>query len=89
MSNETISGVTIDRSVLMSLNELARCCSVPIDYIQELVDEGILEPVEINAEHWSFRGNCLQRVQVSVRLQQDLEVNLPGIAVILDLLDER
>lgn len=84
-----ISTVVIDHNTVLSLDELAQTCEVTTGYIQQLVQEGILEPVELNAEHWAFYGQCLQRVRVSLRLQQDLDVNLPGVAIILDLLDQR
>jgi chaperone modulatory protein CbpM len=37
---------------------------------------------------WRFDGIAVVRVQRAVRLQQDLGVNLPGIALALELLDE-
>jgi chaperone modulatory protein CbpM len=30
----------------------------------------------------------LKRLQIALRLQQDLDINLPGSALILDLLEE-
>ncbi|NND00541.1 MAG: MerR family transcriptional regulator [Gammaproteobacteria bacterium] len=87
MKSKIISGVVIEQEVTLSPEELAQACSVPDVYISQLVDAGILEPAESASNHWRFQGNCLSRVQISIRLQRDLEINLPGIAVILDLLE--
>lgn len=89
MQQNFISGVVVEQERDLSLNELSQVCSVSREYILELVDAGILEPLEFDSENWSFDGISLRRVKVSLRLQRDLEVNLPGIAVILDLLESR
>ncbi|MFM0472046.1 chaperone modulator CbpM [Paraburkholderia strydomiana] len=39
-------------------------------------------------DHVSFSGAALRRVRTARRLAQDLEINAPGIALALDLLDE-
>jgi chaperone modulatory protein CbpM len=54
----------------------------------ELVDEGILQPAGRNPEQWRFPGTSLQRARTAMRLQQDLKINLAGVALALDLLDE-
>ena len=89
MNQTIISGVVIGQDATLSLQELAHVCSVPGEYIGQLVEAGILEPIKPDARQLCFSGNCLHRVQVSIRLQRDLEINLPGIAVILNLLELR
>lgn len=89
MNDEIISGTIIEQEVTLSVRELAQACAVPQDFVIRLVDADILEPIELETEQWSFSGNCLTRVRISYRLQRDLEVNLPGIAIILDLLESR
>jgi chaperone modulatory protein CbpM len=37
---------------------------------------------------WHFSGAALRRARVAVRLERDLELNLAGVALALDLLDE-
>ena len=86
MSKNTMIVVTevlIDEQPKLNLDELCAACQVTPEFIDDLIDYGILEleSTEFNAEH-------LRRVRTVVRLQHDLEVNLPGAAVILDLMDE-
>ena len=67
--------------------ELARACQVAPEFILDLVDEGLLEPVLAEPE-WLFGSTELARVQRIRRLQRDFEASLPSIALMLDLLDE-
>jgi chaperone modulatory protein CbpM len=39
-------------------------------------------------QDWRFRGECLRRARLAWRLSHDLEINPPGVALALDLLDE-
>ncbi len=38
--------------------------------------------------HWRFGGASLHRAHAALRLQRDLEINLAGVALALELLDE-
>ena len=88
MNNKTLSGDLLDELTELSLGELCRACSSHAEWILELVDEGILEPVGRAPHQWKFSVICLQRARTATRLQQDLNVNLAGVALALDLLDE-
>ena len=72
----------------LTLNELCRACAVPVQQIVELVDFGVLEPQGGEPVHWVFIGTSLHRAQVALRLQRDLEIDLAGVALALELLDE-
>ena len=82
------NGVLLEEEVVFTLDDLSRACSVETETITLLVEEGIIEPVADDADHWHFSGMSLQRVRTAIRLQNDLGVNLPGAALALDLLDE-
>jgi chaperone modulatory protein CbpM len=53
-----------------------------------MIEFGIIEPRGESAAKWQFSGGCLWRVTTVVRLQRDLEVNLAGAALALDLIEE-
>ncbi len=78
----------IDESSEYSLRELCNVCKVHAQFIQDLIDEGILSPQGQSPQEWRFAAIEIKRIQVSIRLQQDLRINLPGTALALDLLDE-
>ncbi|MCW8825472.1 MAG: chaperone modulator CbpM [Gammaproteobacteria bacterium] len=70
------------------MGELSRACGKPAEWILSLVEEGIIEPVGTDQAQWQFRGNCLRRVWIVQRLQSDLDLNLSGAALALELLEE-
>lgn len=78
----------LDEQRQLSLEELSRVCDIRSTLITELVEEGILEPIEIHTSQWVFSGACIRRVRMAARLQRDLHVNTPGIALALDLMEE-
>jgi len=52
------------------------------------VSEGVLSPAGASPEDWRFSGDSLKRAKTAARLMDDLELNLPGVALALHLLDE-
>jgi chaperone modulatory protein CbpM len=53
-----------------------------------LVEEGIIEPDGKELHLWRFSGVSLVRARSALRLQRDLGVNLAGIALALNLMEE-
>lgn len=74
--------------VSFTFTELCRRYQVGDDFVVELISYGVLEPTGAVQEEWRFSIEQARRVQVARRLQRDLGVNLPGIALALDLLEE-
>jgi chaperone modulatory protein CbpM len=72
----------------LTLRELCEACAVNAEYIAELIDEGVLEPAGTEKSHWCFTGFSLHRVRTAKRLQRDLGINMAGVALALELLDE-
>lgn len=73
----------------LTLVEISRTCAVTTGFVIELVEEGVISPLEGRApEGWRFADTQLRQVSVTARLQRDLGVNLAGAALVLQLLDE-
>jgi chaperone modulatory protein CbpM len=83
-----LTGILIEETTEFTLGELSRTCGVPAEWILALVEEGVIEPVGADQNHWHFRGHCLRRVRIVQRLQSDLGINLAGAALALELLEE-
>ena len=91
-------GMLLDEQAELTLNDLCCACSSSAEWIIELVEEGALEPVILKTDtnkpydeqqnQWRFTGYSLQRAQTAMRLQRDLNINLAGIALALELLEE-
>ena len=85
---DILTGIIIEEQSRLSLRELCDACAVHVEFIFELVDEGVIEPSGIDRSHWYFSGISLQRIRTAKHLQRDLGLNLAGVALALDLIDE-
>lgn len=88
MTQKTLTGVLLDERTELSLTELSRACSTSTEWVIELVHEGVLEPVGRQPQQWRFSGTSLKRAHTAMRLQADLKINLAGVALALDLMEE-
>jgi chaperone modulatory protein CbpM len=86
-SRSSLRGIVLDEQVSFTLRELSHACGIQTEVVIEMVDEGVIEPEEAGTE-WQFHGDSLVRAQRALRLVRDLDLNWPGAALALDLLDE-
>jgi chaperone modulatory protein CbpM len=85
---DSVHGIVLDEQVTFTLHELSHACGVRTELIIEMVDEGVIEPAGLPEPEWRFHGHSLVRAQRALRLVRDLDINWPGAALALDLLDE-
>ncbi len=78
----------VDEQIEFSLSDLCLACDREDSWIIKLVDEGMLDPKGKNQQDWRFSGASLRRVYSAMRLERDLGVNIAGLALALDLMDE-
>jgi len=72
----------------LTLIDLCRISGTTRDWVVELVDEGILDPVGGGQTAWRFESSSITVIARVRRLQSDLRVNIPGAALVLSLADE-
>jgi chaperone modulatory protein CbpM len=85
--DQALTGTIFDQSAILTIKDLSRMCNVEERHIVEFVEEGVLNVVEVRSE-WHFTGDALRRARLAVRLERDLELNLAGVALALDLIEE-
>ncbi len=78
----------LEEQTELTLADLCRACDVHTERIIELVDVGVLEPQGREPARWRFGGASLHRARIVLRLQRDLDIDLAGAALALQLLDE-
>lgn len=88
MTRDIISGHLLDESFEVSLGELCNACARDTVWVSALVAEGVLEPIDVSEAQWRFPAVSLQRAYRAMRLERDLGVNLAGIALAIELLEE-
>jgi chaperone modulatory protein CbpM len=91
MAKKPLPGIAaeiVTSDTACTLAELCLCCNVEAEWIAALVEHGAIEPVGKQGTEWMFAGLAIIRVAKAKRLERDLGLNPPGVALALDLLDE-
>ncbi len=83
-----IEGEVVENEVHMTIVELSHASRTPEDLIMTWVSGGGLRAGGSSPEDWGLSGDSLRRAKTAAHLTHDLELNVPGVALALDLLDE-
>ena len=83
-----IEGSVVENEVHMTIVELSHASRTPEEMIMSWVSEGVLSPSGSTPQDWRFSGDSLRRAKTAAHLTHDLELNVPGVALALELLDE-
>jgi chaperone modulatory protein CbpM len=71
-----------------TLLQMSHICQTDSGQLVALVEEGVLTPSGDEPLNWLFAGSELRRARTALRLTRDLELNVAGAALVLDLLEE-
>jgi chaperone modulatory protein CbpM len=82
-----VTGTVVNEENGIPLAQLCRVCGLSVETVIAMVEEGILEPVGERPGRWRFPADSIRRARTTLRLQRDLDLNLAGAALALDLLD--
>ena len=83
-----IEGSVVENELHMTIVELSHASRTPQELIMSWVTEGVLSPTGASPEDWRFGGDSLRRAKTAAHLTHDLELNVPGVALAIDLLEE-
>jgi chaperone modulatory protein CbpM len=78
----------IDTGAQYSFDQFCKLCRIKPDILVLLVEEGIIVAEGAERDSWTFSFAMVKRLKRAYRLQRDLELNLPGVALSVDLLEE-
>jgi chaperone modulatory protein CbpM len=91
-SNAGHAVMVVEEQVQFTLVELSRACGADRELLVALVEEGVLTPIAAQQpqqpQDWRFGDSSLRRAYTALRLTRDLELNLAGAALVLDLLEQ-
>jgi chaperone modulatory protein CbpM len=91
----------VDDAAPVQLVEVLTAIRIERTHLVEMVEAGVVSPLvsstgpsttpssAVNIEQWQFARRDLRRLRAAQRLIADLQVNVAGAALILDLIDER
>lgn len=73
----------------ITIAELCRIGGFRAEWVVELVDYGVLDPIGEDFATWRFVGGSVSKATKAWRLHRDLGVNLAGVALAIGLMEER
>lgn len=82
-----LSGRILEEDTEVTFAELCEACAVQAEAVEAMIEEGIVSPTGESQGRWRFSRSSVVRVRTVVRMQRDLQVNLAGAALALDLLE--
>jgi chaperone modulatory protein CbpM len=89
MKNERILvGVLIEETTSITFKEVCLKYNISNELLIEMIEHGLLSPQSARIEHTQLNLKDLHRIESAFRLHKDLGVNLQGVALALDLLEE-
>lgn len=71
-----------------SVQEVCEICDFTLDRVVAFVEFGVLKPEGAALAEWRFPAHAIVQARRAWRLQRDLELDLPGLALALELLEE-
>jgi chaperone modulatory protein CbpM len=81
----THEGDLLDENMALSFDEFCEACRVEAAWIEQLLAHGALA---IGERQSHIPARHIIRVRKASRLQRDFDLNMPGVALALELLDE-
>lgn len=80
-------GQLVDNDKRYTLIQVCEKCSLSPSEIIEMVDEGIIQPMGRRKIKWLFSHESVERMRKAIRLRRELELNIAGVALAINLLD--
>ena len=72
----------------LSLEELEHSLVIEREFIINLIEFEIINPKGSRQDEWRFDPICITRTKLAIKYYREFEVNLPGIALLIELNEE-
>ena len=89
ITQETIlSSVIVDENTTFTIREICTRCNIPYQIIIQMAEHGLFDLSTNLDDDTEIDLKTLKRIEAAFRLHQDLEINMPGVSLILELKDQ-
>jgi len=89
MDDKTITtGILMDEGTKISFIEICQKCNISEQMLLEMIEHGLLHHEVHYSNKIHVDSKTFLRIQSASRLHQDLGINIPGVVLALELLDE-
>lgn len=87
--SEVIQGVVLNDDVILSFVEVCHQCQLPEDILMDWIAHGLLgDEISTSVQAAQFNHEMINRIRSASRLHHELEVNIQGVVLVLELLDQ-
>lgn len=86
MSIEITESIWLNTTESCTLEQLLETSGLTRSDLLDLIDLGVIEPANQDPDHYLFRADCIVIARTARRLRDDFELDVPGLALALNLL---
>lgn len=86
--DEVILGMLIEETATFSLNEVCLKYHIPEKLLLEMIEYGLFSNQTTQTDQLKLNPKDLSKIESAFRLHRDLGINLPGVALALELLEK-
>jgi chaperone modulatory protein CbpM len=89
MSKDNILiGLLIEETTTVSFTEVCHKYNIPKELLIEMIEQGLFPNQPTQIEQIALDQKALRRIEAAFRLHRDLGINLSGVALAIELLEE-
>jgi len=81
-------GVLIEETTTYTVKQVCNKYNIPKELLIEMMEQGLFSNKTTRIDKLELNEKELRRIESAFRLHRDLGINLPGVALALDLLDQ-
>lgn len=86
--SQLIAGVLIEKAQSLTLEEFCSAMHTQPHIVIEMIQFQLIQPQGKTPAEWRFDSISLKRGKIAISFYRDLEINMAGIALALELLDK-
>ncbi|CAM2759154.1 chaperone modulator CbpM [Legionella worsleiensis] len=83
-----LSGMLIEETTTYTFIEVCHRYHIPEELLIEMIEHGLFPNQPTDPQKITMDQKELRRIESAFRLHRDLEINLPGVALALELLEK-
>jgi chaperone modulatory protein CbpM len=85
---QTVLSILLEDTTPISFTQVCHKYHISHELLIEMLEHGLFTPQQTPLNANQLKPRDIQRMESAFRLHRDLGINLPGVAVALELLDQ-
>ncbi|KTD31226.1 putative chaperone-modulator protein CbpM [Legionella moravica] len=86
--NNLLTGMLIEETTTYTFIEVCHKYHIPEELLTEMIEYGFFPNQPTDPKRIAIDEKALRRIESAFRLHRDLEINLPGVTLALELLEK-